>query len=322
MKKRIAVVCGGYSGESVVSMRSAQMIMNNIDRNLYDPIKIVITTTDWYAETDAGNIPVNKANFSISSHGSEITSDGVFMIIHGTPGENGILQGYFELLGIPTTTGDTLNMALTFNKKMTTRVLGTFGFHVAKSLTLKQTDSFTTEQIIAQVGLPCFVKPNCGGSSIGTSRVNKAEDLQMAIELALKVDSQIIIEEFIQGTEVTCGVIQWQGQIMALPITEIVSQKEFFDFEAKYQGQSEEITPARLPQDVYTQVQRNSEAIYKALDCRGMIRVDYIIRDNDIFVIEVNTTPGFSEASIIPQQAGVQGISKTELITAVISSCF
>ena len=322
MKKRIAVVCGGYSGESVVSMRSAQMIMNNIDRNLYDPIKIVITTTDWYAETDAGNIPVNKANFSISSHGSEIRFDGVFMIIHGTPGENGILQGYFELLGIPTTTGDTLNMALTFNKKMTTRVLGTFGFHVAKSLTLKQTDSYTTEQIIAQVGLPCFVKPNCGGSSIGTSRVNKAEDLQNAIELALKVDSQIIIEEFIQGTEVTCGVIQWQGQIMALPITEIVSQKEFFDFEAKYQGQSEEITPARLPQDVYNQVQRNSEAIYKALDCRGMIRVDYIIRDNNIFVIEVNTTPGFSEASIIPQQAGVQGISKTELITAVISSCF
>ena len=322
MKKRIAVVCGGYSGESVVSMRSAQMIMNNIDRNLYDPIKIVITTTDWYAETDAGNIPVNKANFSINRHGSEITFDGVFMIIHGTPGENGILQGYFELLDIPTTTGDTLNMALTFNKKMTTRVLGTFGFHVAKSLTLKQTDSFTTEQIIAQVGLPCFVKPNCGGSSIGTSRVNKAEDLQNAIELALKVDSQIIIEEFIQGTEVTCGVIQWQGQIMALPITEIVSQKEFFDFEAKYQGQSEEITPARLQQDVYDQVQRNSEAIYKALDCKGMIRVDYIIRDTNIFVIEVNTTPGFSEASIIPQQAGVQGISKTELITAVISSCF
>jgi len=322
MKKRIAVVCGGYSGESVVSMRSAQMIMNNIDRNLYDPIKIVITTTDWYAETDAGNIPVNKANFSISNHGNDITFDGVFMIIHGTPGENGILQGYFELLNIPTTTGDTLNMALTFNKKMTTRVLGTFGFHVAKSLTLKQTDSFTTEQIIGQVGLPCFVKPNCGGSSIGTSRVNKAEDLQNAIELALKVDSQIIIEEFIQGTEVTCGVIQWQGKITALPITEIVSQKEFFDFEAKYQGQSEEITPARLPQDIYNQVQRNSEAIYKALDCRGMIRVDYIIRDNDIFVIEVNTTPGFSEASIIPQQAGVQGISKTELITAVISSCF
>jgi D-alanine-D-alanine ligase len=244
------------------------------------------------------------------------------MIIHGTPGENGILQGYFELLGIATTTGDTLNMALTFNKKMTTRVLGTYGFHVAKSLTLKRTDSYSSQQIIEHVGLPCFVKPNCGGSSIGTSRVNAAEDLHKAIDTALQVDSQIIIEEFIQGTEVTCGVIKWQGNVMALPITEIVSQKEFFDFEAKYQGQSEEITPARLDKEIYDCVQANSEAIYTALECRGMIRVDYIIRGQDIFVIEVNTTPGFSEASIIPQQAGVQGISKTELITAVISSSF
>ena len=322
MKKRIAVVCGGYSGESVVSMRSAQMIMNNIDRDLYEPTKIVITPNEWYAETEEGNIPVNKGNFSVSVNGTESTFDGVFMIIHGTPGENGILQGYFELLNIPTTTGDTLNMALTFNKKMTTRVLGTYGFHVAKSLTLKRTDSYTTDQILESVGLPCFVKPNCGGSSIGTSRVNIADDLNKAIELALQVDSQIIIEEFIEGTEVTCGVIQWQGKIMALPITEIVSQKEFFDFEAKYQGQSEEITPARIEKEIYTRVQANSEAIYTALDCRGMIRVDYIIRGGDIFVIEVNTTPGFSEASIIPQQAGVQGISKTELISAVISSCF
>jgi D-alanine-D-alanine ligase len=322
MKKRIAVVCGGYSGESVVSMRSAQMIMNNIDRDLYEPTKIVITHENWYAETEQGNVPVNRGNFSVAVNGSESTFDGVFMIIHGTPGENGILQGYFELLGIPTTTGDTLNMALTFNKKMTTRVLGTYGFHVAKSLTLKRTDSYTKEQIVESVGLPCFVKPNCGGSSIGTSRVNAVEDLNKSIELALQVDSQIIIEEFIEGTEVTCGVIQWQGKIMALPITEIVSQKEFFDFEAKYQGQSEEITPARIDKEIYNRVQANSEAIYTALDCRGMIRVDYIIRGRDIFVIEVNTTPGFSEASIIPQQAGVQGISKTELISAVISSCF
>jgi D-alanine-D-alanine ligase len=322
MKKRIAVVCGGYSGESVVSMRSAQMIMNNIDRTLYEPTKIVITPTEWYAETELSHVPVNKGNFSISMQGADYNFDGVFMIIHGTPGENGILQGYFELLGIPTTTGDTLNMALTFNKKMTTRVLGTYGFHVAKSLTLKRTDSYSTQQIINHVGLPCFVKPNCGGSSIGTSRVNVAEDLHKAIDLGLQVDSQIIIEEFIQGTEVTCGVIKWQGSVMALPITEIVSQKEFFDFEAKYQGQSEEITPARLEKNIYDQVQANSEAIYAALDCRGMIRVDYIIRGQDIFVIEVNTTPGFSEASIIPQQAGVHGISKSELITAVISSCF
>jgi D-alanine-D-alanine ligase len=322
MKKKVAVVCGGYSGESVVSMRSAQMIMNNIDRSLYDPYKIVITEAEWYAETEQGSITINKNNFSIPTANGEITFDGVFMIIHGTPGENGILQGYFELLGIPTTTGDTLNMALTFNKKMTTRLLGTYGYNVAKSITLKRTDSYSIHGIISQVGLPCFVKPNCGGSSIGTSRVNALEDLHKAIDTALKEDNQIIIEEFIQGTEVTCGVIKWNGQITALPITEIVSQKEFFDFEAKYQGQSEEITPARIDQDIYKRVQHISEEIYSSLDCRGMIRVDYIIRDKDIFIIEVNTTPGFSEASIIPQQAGVQGISKTELISTVISSCF
>jgi D-alanine-D-alanine ligase len=205
---------------------------------------------------------------------------------------------------------------------MTTRVLGTYGFHVAKSITLKRTDSYSSQEILNQVGLPCFVKPNCGGSSIGTSRVNAADDLHKAIDLALTVDSQIIIEEFIQGTEVTCGVIKWKGAVMALPITEIVSQKEFFDFDAKYKGQSEEITPARIDADTYKRVQTNSESIYSALDCKGMIRVDYIIRGSDIFVIEVNTTPGFSEASIIPQQAGVHGISKKELITAVITSCF
>lgn len=322
MKKKIAVVCGGFSGESVVSMRSAQMIMGNIDCTLYEPTQIVITEAEWYALNDNNKTPVNRSNFSIKQNGIETTFDGVFMIIHGTPGENGILQGYFELLGIPTTTGDTLNMALTFNKKMTTRVLATYGFNVAKSITLKRTDSYSIQTIIQQVGLPCFVKPNCGGSSLGTSRVNVADDLHKAIDTALKLDHQIIIEEFIEGTEVTCGVIKWNGKIQALPITEIVSQKEFFDFEAKYQGQSEEITPARLDSAIYQQVQANSESIYSSLDCKGMIRVDYIIRGSDVYVIEVNTTPGFSEASIIPQQAAVQGINKTELISAVISSCF
>jgi len=322
MKKKVAVVCGGFSGESVVSMRSAQMVMNNIDQSLYAPMKIVITPEEWYAETSGGKTAVDRSDFSVLISGFKHTFDGVFMIIHGTPGENGILQGYFELLGIPTTTGDTLNMALTFNKKMTTRVLGTYGFHVAKSITLKSTDAYSVQQILEKVGLPCFVKPNCGGSSIGTSRVNCAEDLHHAIDTALKVDSQIIIEEFIQGTEVTCGVINWQGKITALPITEIVSQKEFFDFEAKYHGHSEEITPARIDTEIYQQVQSNSAAIYQSLDCKGMIRVDYIIRGNDIYVIEVNTTPGFSEASIIPQQAAVQGIDKKSLISAVIQSCF
>ncbi|MFM9006356.1 MAG: ATP-grasp domain-containing protein, partial [Flavobacteriales bacterium] len=287
MKKNIAVVCGGFSGESVVSMRSAQMVMDNIDRELYEPTKIVVTETEWYAETSEGTMPVDRSDFSIQLSGVKKSFDGVFMIIHGTPGENGIMQGYFELLGIPTTTGDTLNMSLTFNKKMTTRVLGTFGFHVAKSTTLLRGKSFDTSRIVEREGLPCFVKPNCGGSSIGTSKVNSVEELPSAIEKALSVDRQIIIEEYIQGTEVTCGVIEWQGKTTALPITEIVSQKEFFDYEAKYEGHSEEITPARIDSNLYAQVQANSQAIYEYLECRGMIRVDYIIRDNDIYVIEV-----------------------------------
>ncbi|MBL0314703.1 MAG: ATP-grasp domain-containing protein [Flavobacteriales bacterium] len=232
------------------------------------------------------------------------------------------MQGYFELLGIPTTTGNTLNMSLTFNKKTTTRVLSTMGFTTARSIELKALEPYSASFITQNVGLPCFVKPNCGGSSIGTSRVNQVEDLHLAIDKAFHEDSHVIIEEFISGIEVTCGVIVNKGKVMALPVTEIVSQKEFFDYEAKYQGKSEEITPARLDDKIYLRVQQYSEDIYRRLDCRGMIRVDYIIRGEDIYVIEVNTTPGFSEASIIPQQAASIGMSKTELISAVIESSF
>ncbi len=322
MTKKIAVVCGGYSGEKVVSMRSAQMVMNNIDRDKYTPYQVVVTKDRWYVQSDDQTMDIDKNDFSFSIHGSRIHFDGVFMIIHGTPGEDGLMQGYFQMLSIPVTTGDVQNMSLTFNKKQTTRTLGSMGFRVAKSLELKSTESVATESIIANVGLPCFVKPNCGGSSIGTSRVDNASLLQDAINKAFAEDDRVIIEEFIQGTEVTCGVIMLHGKIVALPPTEIVSKNNFFDFEAKYEGKSEEITPARIEPHLYTQVQKNAEEIYKLLDCRGMIRVDFIIRNSEIFVIEVNTTPGFSEASIIPQQAAVHGLNKTELISAVIESCF
>jgi D-alanine-D-alanine ligase len=323
MKKRnVAVVCGGYSGEKVVSMRSANMVMNNIDREKYTPYKVVVTEDRWYAEHEGAEVDINRNDFSFTSSSGPIHFVGVFMIIHGTPGENGLMQGYFEMLGIPTTTGDTLNMALTFNKKMTTRMLGGMGFTVAKSVELKSQESYSASKIIDTVGLPCFVKPNCGGSSIGTSRVDKQGDLDIALHNAFKEDEHVIIEEFIKGTEVTCGVIVVNGQVTALPATEIVSQNNFFDFAAKYEGKSEEITPARVPQDIYLRLQANAVEIYKQLNCRGMIRVDFIIRGEDIFVIEVNTTPGFSEASIIPQQAAVFGLNKTELISAVIESCF
>jgi D-alanine-D-alanine ligase len=320
--KKIAVVCGGYSGESVVSMRSANMVMNNIDRSKYEPLKIVVLRERWYAEVDGSEVEVDKNDFSVTHNGKKHTFDGVFMIIHGTPGEDGLMQGYFEMIGLPCTTGHTGNMALTFNKKLTTRTLGSMGYSVAKSLTLKRTEPYSASFVIQNVGLPCFVKPNCGGSSIGTSRVNEAESLHIALDKAFREDEQVIIEEFIAGREVTNGVIVIDGKVTALPITEIISKKEFFDFEAKYQGASDEITPADLDEVLTKKIQQTSEDIYRKLDCRGMIRIDYLIRENSFFVIEVNTVPGFSEASIIPQQAAVAGMNKTELISKVIESCF
>ena len=296
------------------------MVMNNIDRERYEPTKVIITREKWIAEIDGAEVQVDKNDFSVVTKTGKLTFDGVFMIIHGTPGEDGLMQGYFQMLNIPFTTGQVQNMALTFNKKQTTRTLSAMGYQTAKSTTLKRLESYSASFVVQSVGLPCFVKPNCGGSSIGTSRVNKVEDLHIALDKAFAEDHQVIIEEFIEGTEVTCGVIVINGVVTALPITEIVSKKEFFDFEAKYQGASEEITPARLEQSVYTQVQRYSEDIYRKLDCNGMIRIDYLIRKSEIFVVEVNTVPGFSEASIIPQQAAAIGMSKTELITTVIES--
>lgn len=320
--KRIAVVCGGYSGESVVSLRSAAMIMNHIDRTKYYPVRITISRESWMAEVSGNEIPVDKNDFSISSANGKITFDGAFIIIHGTPGEDGLLQGYLEMLGIPYTTGDVLNTSTTFNKKATTRMLGSLGYHVAQSLVLRREEPYSVSTVIDTVGLPCFVKPNCGGSSIGTSRVNHAEELHHALDTAFREDNEVIVEQFISGTEVTCGVISLNGQTTALPITEIISKKEFFDFEAKYQGASDEVTPARISEEMTNRIQRACEAIYSQLSCRGMIRIDWLIRGDEPFVVEVNTVPGFSEASIIPQQAAAIGISKTELISAVIESCF
>lgn len=322
LKRNIAVVCGGYSGEAVVSMRSAAMIMNNIDRNLFNPVKIIVQKDRWYAEWEGGELAVNRADFTVNVDGVKLSFEGVFMIIHGTPGEDGIMQGYFELLGIPTTTGDTLNMSLTFNKKMTTRILSALKFKTAASVEVDGNAPITASEIVEVTGLPCFVKPNRGGSSLATTMVENEYDLSSAIERAAAVDRYVIVEEFMSGTEVTCGVIRIQGKVTALPITEIVSENKFFDYEAKYQGKSNEITPARLSETVYKEVQQLSEKIYVALKCRGMIRVDYIIRGEIPHVIEVNTTPGFSEASIIPQQAAVAGIDKKSLITYVIESSF
>ena len=321
--QKIAVVCGGYSGEAVVSMRSAAMVMEHIDKSRYSPVQVVIEKANWFALWNGEKIAIDRNDFSVVLDQNRVTFDGAFIIVHGTPGENGLLQGYFDMIGLPYTTGDVMNMSLTFNKKSTTVYLKSLGFHVAESIVLYENEGgWDADRIINQVGLPCFVKPNNGGSSIGTSKVKQKEDLNTAIIKAFKEDGQVIVESFLDGVEVTCGVIKWEGKVKALPMTEIVSKNEFFDFDAKYQGLSEEITPARISETLFNQIQRLSERIYVEMKCRGMIRVDFIIQKETPFVVEINTVPGFSEASIIPQQAACAGIDKTALISAVIQSCF
>jgi D-alanine-D-alanine ligase len=317
---RIAVISGGYSQESVISARSAAMVMNNIDKSRFSPVLVKIDKESWSAQWNSTWLPIDKNDFSFTAGTEKIKFDLVFMMIHGTPGEDGILQGYFELMGLPYTTGDVLNMALTFDKAATKTALEHRGFLTAPSVLLFRDEVFSKNGIIKKVGIPCFVKPNRGGSSFGASRVDNEEDLMVAIEKAFSTGGEALIESFIEGTEVTSGVISYRGKPRSLPITEIVPHNSFFDFNAKYEGASDEVTPARINSAVYAEIQRQCERIYQLLNCRGMIRVDFLIKENTPYVMEVNTVPGFSEQSIIPQQAAVDGISKTELISIVIDS--
>ncbi len=316
----VAVFAGGYSAEAAVSLKSAAMVMNNIDRDRFDPVLITVTKQGWKAEYNGAPVIVNRADLSVETPAETIRPQVAFIMIHGTPGENGILQGYLDTIGMPYTTGGVLNMALTFDKGLTTQTLRAMGLPTTTGVLIRPGGNRNLDEIIAITGLPCFVKPNRGGSSIGMTKVSRAEQLEAAIATAFNEDSQVIVERFISGTEVTCGVIPWEGGIRALPATEIVSENEFFDFEAKYLGKSQEITPARIPDATMKVVQDLAEQIYIALECRGMIRVDMIIAEGQPHVIEVNTVPGFTEASIIPQQAAAVGIGKTELIARVIEA--
>ncbi len=322
MKKRIAVVAGGYSEEALVSLKSADMIMNNIDRDSYDPILVTIDSTSWEAQFEDQKIAIDKNDFSFSIGEKRIIFDGAFVIVHGTPGENGILQGYFELINMPHTTGDVFNMSLTFNKAACNDLLRNCGYNTAKNVLLRKNDNYSSSEIVGKLGLPIFVKPNQGGSSIATAKVTEKEAIHKAIDSAFTADDAVILEEFIGGKEYTVGVIMKEGELLALPVTEIISHSEFFDYEAKYEGKSDEITPADMPKNQRDEIQQISKELYTLLDCRGMIRVDFLMNNKNPFIIEVNTVPGFSEASIIPQQGEACGISKTELISLVIGSCF
>lgn len=325
MKKNIALVTGGYSGESVISYKSAETIRKNLDQDKWNVFLIDIHPQGWFYENkDHVRVPVDKNDFSILADGQKITFDAVLVGLHGTPGEDGKLQGYFDCLGIPYTSCDAATSALTFNKRYTVAVAAFAGIPVAKSLHLFKHTAMTPEQILAQLKLPVFVKPNNGGSSLGMSKVSEAGKLQEALDKAFREDEQVLVEEAIVGREFTIGVFRTKGQVITLPITEIITKNEFFDFEAKYQGASEEVTPAVLDEAIADKIRAESKKAYAVFNCRGVVRMDFIFEADQQkpFLLEINTVPGQSEASIVPQQVKAMGWTLKDFYTALVEECF
>jgi D-alanine-D-alanine ligase len=325
MKKKIALVTGGYSGESVISYKSAETIYNNIDTDKWDCYLVDIHPDGWFHTTASGNrIDIDKNDFSIPIDDHKIQFDAVLVGLHGTPGEDGKLQGYFDCLKIPYTSCDAATSALTFNKRYTVAVAAFAGLHVARSLHLFKNDGVTSAMILDQLSLPVFVKPNNGGSSIGMSKVNEATGLNEALAKAFKEDDQVLVEEFIKGREFTIGVFKSKGAIIALPITEIISKKEFFDYEAKYEGASAEITPAEVEEAVADKVREDAKKAYAVFNCKGIVRIDFIYdeKSGHPYMLEINTVPGQSAASLVPQQVTAMGWSLKEFYSALIEECF
>lgn len=319
MKKNIAILMGGYSSEFEISIQSGNVVYKHIDKDQYEPYRVHITKKGWFYVDDKGQqFPIDKNDFSLTLNGDKITFDAAFNIVHGTPGEDGILQAYFELIGIPQTACDFYPAALTFNKRDCISALKPYGIPTAINYFLNKGDKIDTKEILNTVGLPCFVKANKAGSSYGVSKVKVESELLAAIDLAYKEDDEIIIESFLSGTEVSVGVITYKGKDTVLPITEIVSENEFFDYEAKYLGKSQEITPARLSEENTKKVRDLALRVYQLLKMKGFSRSEYIFHNGEPHFIEMNTNPGFSEASILPQQAQAAGISIKNLLTNTI----
>ncbi|MFY7730515.1 MAG: D-alanine--D-alanine ligase [Flavobacterium sp.] len=309
----VAVVMGGYSDESVISIRSGQLILNNLDRSKYTPFEVHILPEGWDVVINGEKYPINKADFSFEKEGIKTNFDVVINTIHGTPGEDGQMQAYWQLLGIPYTGCGFYQSALTFNKRDTLSVLNKFGIPRAASIYLTKGDPVNAQEIADNLGLPFMVKPNQSGSSLGISKVNSLEEFDKALEFAFAEDSDILIESFLKGMEVSVGVLNYKGETTVLGITEIVSHNDFFDYEAKYQGKSDEITPARLDEETEKKVREVAIKAYEALGMSGFTRSEYIIVNGEPHFIEMNTNPGLSPASIFPQQAGVAGVAMSDL---------
>ncbi|MBB2145055.1 D-alanine--D-alanine ligase [Pedobacter sp. LMG 31464] len=323
MKKTIALLTGGTTGEWVVSVKSAATIAQNIDATKYDVYKIMLTENGWFYEpADSVKIDIDKNDFSLTLNGRKIKFDGVFIAIHGSPGEDGKLQGYFDMIGIPYTTCSALTSAITMNKGYTKAVVdGIKDLNVAKSIQVFKNIDFNIDDIKNNLKLPYFVKPNSGGSSIGMSKVKHADDLQAALDKAFNEDDQILIEEFVEGREFSVGVFKTKGEIIVLPATEVIPANEFFDFEAKYTpGATEEITPGRMTDEEKNRVEEVVTAVYQKLNCNGVVRIDYFLQNetSNFFFIEINTIPGQTATSFIPQQVAAMGMELKEFYTQVI----
>jgi D-alanine-D-alanine ligase len=317
--KNIAIIMGGYSSEFEISLKSGNVVYQYLDKNKYSGFRIHIFKEKWVYVDDSNNeFPIDKNDFSVTVDGTKIKFDAVFNAIHGTPGEDGLMQAFFDLIGLPQSSCDYYQAALTFNKRDLLSVLKPYGIKCAESYYLNKGDHIDTSAIVAKVGLPCFVKPNKSGSSFGISKVKTEAELPIAIEVAYKEDNEIIIESFLDGTEVSVGVINYQGKVTVLPITEIVSDNDFFDYEAKYLGKSQEITPARISPEIAEKVNAVAKRAYEILKMKGFSRSEFILVNGEPYMLEMNTIPGLTTESLIPQQAKAAGISLEDLFTNAI----
>jgi len=314
-----AIVCGGDSGEYEISMMSGRQVEKNIDNELFNPYLVELRDGDWKCLKEGREAGIDKNDFTVTFDGEKIHFDVVFNAIHGTPGEDGKLQGYLDMIGIPYTSSGLMTSALTFNKSFCKSVVSGYGISTATSVHLVSHRKDTALTMLEDISFPCFVKPNNGGSSVGISKVAGENGLPKALELAFAEDDEVIVEEFIDGRELTCGVLRSEGGIVTLPICEIVTKKEFFDYEAKYTaGLTDEIVPAPVPQEIALECQQLSAFLYSRLNCKGIIRADYILSNDTFYFLEINTVPGLTEASILPRMIAAHGWSYREMVTKII----
>ena len=319
--KNIAIIAGGDSSEYEVSMKSGKNIYDEVDENRYNKYLVILKGRDWHVEIGEKKYPVDRNDFSFTRDGEKILFDFAYITIHGVPGENGLLQGYLDMMGVPYGCCNVLASALTFDKHTCNTYLKSYGVNVADSVMLIRGMTYDVNEIINEVGLPCFVKPNAEGSSFGVTKVKEAAQLEDALKKAFALCQEVLIETFIDGTELTCGVVKAGDMDIAMPIAEVIPKNEFFDFEAKYDPtKSDEIIPARISLELTNRIKTLSSMIYDILRCEGIIRVDYIVRDDEIFMLEVNTTPGMTSNSFVPKMVRAMGGTLREVLTKIIDN--